>query len=931
VILFGGFRLSPSTRALTRDGTPVHLGARALDILIALIGRAGEVVSKAELFAIVWPNLFIEESNLRVHIASLRKALGDSQSGPRFITSVSGRGYVFVAKAERISAGMEVAGTAQSTLSSRREGSSASLIKIVGRDEIVAEIADQLPRSRFITITGTGGIGKTAVALAIAAKLAAGYRDGVRFVDFGPLTSRDVVVAHLASFLRLPSPDTQPLHDVISYLLTRSLLLVLDNCEHVIGPVSQIAEAIHKQAPGVEILATSRESLRTAGEWVKRLEPLTVPLIPMRLTAADALRFSAVQLFVERLAACDGSYELTDANAATVAEICSKLDGMPLAIELAATRVPLFGLRGLAERLDDRLSILTKGRRTAAPRHQTLAAMIDWSYETLSEDEKIVWRRLSVCRAPFTLEAAIAVAKDPLTDTFNMVEVLDNLIEKSLVSGDTHGSAAKYRLLESFRLYALDKLLGNEESECVRRRHAQYWYDCSIGSGDNWIEIPTAEWLAQHSGDVADIRAALDWAFDSPGDPILGIRIVTASAPYWFKTLLLPELRRYLEHALKLASDFPEIGDQLLMRLHVALAHSIFHTLGPVREVGEALSKAADIAERLGDAPSQLQALWALFGNSSTKGDYADMMSSLARTADVVARYPELAIAAPMYDRMAALGYHLVGEQEKALHHAQRSLQYPAVQRHDGGFVYDHKTATSSHYSRVLWLGGRPDAAAEVIRSTIEHALAINQPFAFGYFLVFGACPVSIWSGDLDSLRKHVSLLSDEAVGVPLTIWRVGGEFYERVLSFLEAADKRAALHRLKPIETSLTPSQAEGLTTFNWQLLHPESLAQAMEGNVNWCTAEVLRAQGETLLTSGNADAWSEAERLFLRSMEISRQQKALSWELRSASSLARVWHSGGRTRQARDLLNDVYGRFTEGFATRDLVEAKTLLEALY
>jgi hypothetical protein len=306
-------------------------------------------------------------------------------------------------------------------------------------------------------------------------------------------------------------------------------------------------------------------------------------------------------------------------------------------------------------------------------------------------------------------------------------------------------------------------------------------------------------------------------------------------------------------------------------------------------------------------------------------------MSSLARMADVVARYPELAIAAPMYDRMASLGYHLVGEQEKALHHAQRSLQYPAVQRHDGGFVYDHKTATSSHYSRVLWLGGRPDAAAEVIRSTIEHALAINQPFAFGYFLVFGACPVSIWSGDLDSLRKHVSLLSDEAVGVPLTIWRVGGEFYERVLSFLEAADKRAALYRLKPVETSLTPSQAEGLTTFNWQLLHPESLAQAMEGNVNWCTAEVLRAQGETLLTSGNADAWSEAERLFLRSIEISRDQKALSWELRGASSLARAWHSDGRTRQARDLLNDVYGRFTEGFATRDLVEAKTLLEALY
>jgi predicted ATPase/DNA-binding winged helix-turn-helix (wHTH) protein len=929
---FEEFQLWPTSRVLTRGKGPVQLGARALDILIALVERAGHVVSKEELFALVWPNRLIEESNLRVHIAAVRKALGDGRSGTRFIASVPGRGYTFVAEVVRTprqDGKTDQHGTSVTSLD--HAGFPAALTRIFGRDDVVAEIADQLSRKRLVTITGTGGIGKTSVALAVALRVASGYRDGVQIIDLAPLAHPALLAAHLASRLRLPALDEkEPLQKILTHLRPRAQLIVLDNCEHVIGAASAIAEAILAHAPDVHLLATSREPLRAAGEWVQRLTPLAVPPSTPALNAAEAMRFAAVQLFVERLRAWDGSFALADGDARMIAEICARLDGLPLAIELAATRVPLFGLQGLADRLDDRFRILTKGRRTAVQRHQTLGSMVDWSYEGLSGEEKTVWRRLSVFRSSFTIEAADAIANDGSADNFSMVDVLDDLLQKSLIVSDSSSGEIRYRLLESLRLYAFTKLLENQEAEYMRRRHAQYWYERSIGWGDNWIEVPNADWLAKHSGDIADLRAALDWAFAPGGDPVLGVRITAASAPVWFKMLLLPELRRYLEHAITLSEGMAEIDDALRIRLHVALAHAIFHGIGPVPEVAKAFSTAIHFARRAGDLNYQLQCLWGLYGHHSTYGDYGPMASATSQVAAIFAKHREPIIAAT-YNRMAALSLHLLGEQENALHHAEEALRYPAVQRHDGGFVYDHKTASSAHYCRILWMLGRCDQAAQLARTTVERANRIEQVFAFGYFLVFGACPVAIWNGDLVALRRYVDLLLDETIGVPLTIWRIEGEFYARVLAFLDVPEsERSPAHVARLVGEKLTPYQAERLSTFARQLLHPEPLAQALGGATNWCSAEILRKRAEMLLASHGENSNSEAENLFLRSIDISRKQKALSWELRSTTSLARLWHRNGRTGQARDLLDRLYERFTEGFATRDLLEAKALLDLL-
>ncbi|HEY4037775.1 MAG TPA: winged helix-turn-helix domain-containing protein [Burkholderiaceae bacterium] len=939
-IEFGNFRLVPSSRMLSRNGSAVHLGDRALELLIALIERRGRVVSKKELFEIVWPKVFVEESNLRVNIAALRKALGDGQLGSRFITNIPGRGYAFVADVRQSGVGEEDAAPSSAPAPDSRSELPARLARIVGRNETVTRIAEELSDRRLITITGAGGIGKTAVALAVAEKIAGTYRDGVRILDLATLPSPTLIAPHLASLLRLPTTGVDPLNAVVAHIRTWNLLLIFDNCEHVVEAASAVAVELLTRAAEVHILATSREPLRATGEWVQRLAPLACPPVSKALTLQQALAFPAARLFMDRVLACDGGYRFTDDDAPPIADLCAKLDGLPLAIELAAARVPVFGIRGVVDRLDDRFNILTKGLRTAVPRHQTLSAMIDWSYQALPEHEKTVWRRLSVFAGSFALEAATVIGLSEPTDHLAVIDALDSLVEKSLVTVDALASEARYRMLESLRLYALGKLQEREEVGCVRRRHAEYYSRCSFGSGidpafgpaDSWLPTPSAQWLDCHSGDIVDIRAAIDWAF-STGDNALAIKLIGGSASLWFKLLLLPELRALLERAVLLAPGLEGIDDELVMRLQVALAHSTFHTLGSVQDVGLALDKALAIAERRDDVNAQLQILWARWGSLATEGHYADMMPGLQRVGAMMVNWPGVAIA-PLYNRMAALAYHLLGDQQAALRHAELTLDHAGVGQlagRDGIFVYDHKIAASSHHARILWTTGSPDSALEVIRAAAEDAARIEQPFAYGFFLVFAAVPISLWTGDLRGARRHVAELLDAASGIAFNVWRSAGNIYQWALETLEQpSGARSTVADRIPGEELLTPFLIESLATFSWRLCHPRLLLTGAGDEVNWSTAETLRARGEKLLASAGTHARSKAQDLFVRSIDISRRQHARSWELRSATSLARLWQADGRSAEARDLLAGVYQQFTEGFATRDLMDAKALLDTL-
>ena len=457
---FGPFKLGTHRRVINEAGSPVHLGSRAREILTTLLERAGETVGKQELMARVWPHRFVEEGTLRVHISALRKALGAGEAGCHYIENVTGHGYRFVGRVTHSSA-IEQVPTVP-----------FPLVRLIGRTGPISTIAESLPNRRLVTVVGPGGVGKTAVAVASANRLRASYPDGVCLADLSGDTDSLSIARSVAAALGLPKDSNNVLSAVIQYLKSRRTLLVLDSCDRVVDAAAVLAEDLLGELPDVGVIATSREPLRAKGEWLVRLGPLDLPAPPTPRTVEQALKFPALQLFVERASASLQNFELHDADVAAVVDICCRLDGLPLPIELAAARVDLFGVRGLAARLHDGLRLLTRGYRTAVPRHQSLRALLDWSYQTLTPCEQIVLRRLAVFTAPFDLASATAAVIDKTIDATDALDILANLTAKSLLVAHAAGGQILYRLFKTSRAFALEKLDCSEDLAEIRQRHA---------------------------------------------------------------------------------------------------------------------------------------------------------------------------------------------------------------------------------------------------------------------------------------------------------------------------------------------------------------------------------------------------------------------------------------------------------------------------
>jgi predicted ATPase/DNA-binding winged helix-turn-helix (wHTH) protein len=466
-ISFGPFCLRPEQRVLLEAGRPVRIGGRGLDLLVALVERAGEVVTKQDLIARVWPTVSVCEDNLKTQIAVLRTALGDGRDGARYVVSSPGRGYCFVAPVTRSSE------PPQETPPPASLGGPIKppirITRLIGREGVVRQLLGGLQRRRFVTIVGPGGIGKTSVALAVAEALESSCKSSVCFVDLSQLSDPSQVMGALASALGVAASIDDPTERIIAFLRGGQALIVLDCCERVVDGAAVAAESLLERSPDLRILATSREALRAEGEVICRLPALETPPDIDGLTAVEALGFPAVKLFVERVTRTIDNFELSDADAPIVAHICRRLDGLPLAIELAAGHVHAFGARGLAELLG-RFRLLMRGRRTAMQRHQTLGAALDWSYETLSEPERAILRRLSAFAGAFTLDEACAIGTDAAVSAHEVAEILENLVAKSLLQADLKTLSCCYRLLETTRTYAQDKLAQSGEMHDVARR-----------------------------------------------------------------------------------------------------------------------------------------------------------------------------------------------------------------------------------------------------------------------------------------------------------------------------------------------------------------------------------------------------------------------------------------------------------------------------
>jgi predicted ATPase/DNA-binding winged helix-turn-helix (wHTH) protein len=941
-ISFGSFRLLPSQRLLLEGDKPVRLGSRAFDVLTALVERAGEVVGKEELIARAWPQTLVGEANLKIQVSTLRRVLGDGQGGHRYVVTVTGRGYNFVApvsheEPSRAPLPRLIATAAAHNLP-------LAVTRMIGRDDVVASLASRLSRQRLVTVVGPGGIGKTTVALAVAERMIADYEHGVWLIDLAPLGDPRLVPSAAATVLGLEVRTENPLPGLVGGLKDKRMLLLLDNCEHVIGAAASLAAAVLSGVPQINILATSREPLGVTGEREYHLRPLGSPPTSSGLTAAQAATFPAVQLFVERVTDIIEDFSLTDANAPLIVEICQRLDGLPLAIEFATPRVEVLGVEGLAARLDHTLPLLGTRRRATTTRHQTMRAVVDWSYGLLSEGDQQFLRALAIFAGGFTVEAATTVAIDAAVIPFEAIDLLADLVAKSLVVADVSGAKPRFRLLDTTRAYAIEKLDESGERERLACRHAEHFRHLF---GRAQVELATRrtdEWLADYAREIDNVRAALDWAFSPRGDASIGVALTAAAVPLWMQLALVEECRSRVEQALAGLGREAPIDARSEMKLQAALGASLLLTKGAVAEAAQASTAALHLAESLGDTEYQLRASWEIWVHRTSTGEHAAALAVAQQFYTIALEHADPA-ALPMADRIIGMSYHYLGDQTSAWRHIDRMMRAdvdpqpgPPLIR----FWFDQLVAGRVVLARILWLQGLADQAWRAVQSAVGDAEALTDPATLCYALSHGGCLLALWVGDLATAERYTEMLLDQSRRHGFAPWN---DFASRLkgVVLVKTGDLDGGSPLLRAgLDEIIDPNSGlwflTGLGELAEALGHlgrcAEGLAAVERGidrsQRGWLAPELLRIKGELLLLQGATGPTEAVEDVFRQALDGARRQETLSWELRAATSLARLLRNRGRPADASSCLQPVYDRFTEGFGTADLRTAKRLLDEL-
>jgi predicted ATPase/DNA-binding winged helix-turn-helix (wHTH) protein len=542
---FGRYRADIARRALFVDGAPVRLGARAFDVLTALIERRERLVSKSELLDVAWPHAVVDENNLQVQISALRKLLG-----PDVIATIPGRGYKFTAllEGDRQAPAEPAMQSAASLPPAARTNLPTQLAPLYGREADVQAVNRQLQGHRLVTIAGAGGIGKTRVGQAVAQTLREAFPDGVWLIELAPLAEASLVAATVAQMLGHQLRSTHaPLDELVALLGSQRLLLLVDNCEHLVDAVSQLAQVLLDGAPAVHLLVTSQEPLRLPQERLYRLGTLGVPGEGARASVEQALECGAVRLFVERAHALDPRFALDKHNLQAVIDICRELDGLALAIEMAAARVPVLGVQGVRERLGERMRMLTAGSRIALRRHQTLRAALDWSHSLLEEPDQIVFRRLGVFSGGCSIEAAQQVASDHQIDEWAVLDAIGRLVDKSLIVADGD-ERPRYRMLESARAYALERLAQVGETDALARRHAGWLAAYAERIGNELFDAGGTEdgFIAARAAEFDNFRAALKWTLGDAGDAGIALQLLGYASPLAFLAASRAECEAWL-------------------------------------------------------------------------------------------------------------------------------------------------------------------------------------------------------------------------------------------------------------------------------------------------------------------------------------------------------------------------------------------------
>lgn len=897
-LCFGPFTLYPLHYLLLQDGEVVPLGSRAMLLLIALATRAGELMGKHELLGLVWPNMVVEECNLRTQVKTLRRILGN-HGGLAYIATLSGQGYRFVApvttqafqpsiplKAPVIHRGSHVPYSRQS---------------IIGRDRQIETLGEQLLRQRFVTITGPGGIGKTALAAAVANQLADHFPLGIVFVDLAPLSDSSFSEGMLAAALEVSCAVQSVTHACEA----DKQLLILDNCEHCLQEVAIAVEGFIVQSPRCCILITSRQALHAEAEFVHELVPLPVPECDQPLASSLALSYASIALFVERITANDPGFVLRDADVPAAAAICRMLDGNALAIEMAALRVPTFGLTHLKTLLDSDFRLQMMGRRTAPQRHRTLAAALDWTYTRLLEDERAIVRQLSVFTGAFSVTAVKAVVAIGMSEAEDLTERLEKLLEKSLLIAVAEGPIKSYRLAHTTRLYAHEKLFEHQELRVTAQRHAVYTLSVLRQSVKDLDTLTPDAWLDLYGAEIDAVRAALHWAYAQDGDTAAGVEITLMSVPLWLRLCLINECHGWLEKGSHSAAYVTSVMPRQYLRLLATLANATGLAKGCGLEVREAWKRVIETARPLCDTEHELRGLWGLWSDRCCSSHYHEAL-------ELAGRYVSLSQTNDSPDRqllgsyMQAVPLFYTGDLRGAQQMIGEALDAPISSR---TYIFDlhcnQRTSARAFQAHIQLLQGDVRQALLTIDSAVKEAMAAAHPASLWGALCLNALPIALLVNHGQKSQHFFTLLQASVNRENLPIWSLITRCFEYVLmirdNHLEAGIPLLgeALIELRngggdPLYSLFRSEYAQGLA---WIGLHQQgldviedTLCTSAGHQEHWFHSELLRIKAQLLLRQGDPASRALVHELLQKAMCIAEQQGAGFWIARISADLARL-----------------------------------------
>ena len=908
----GECEIDLARRELRVLGAPVPVGGRAFEVIEVLARSAGEIVTKNELMNRFWPGAVVMENTLHVHTMAVRKALGPYRS---LLKTVSGRGYRLLGDwtVSRHGAAKPPVGVQPMRVNGESPLTNfpVPVTRLVGRTAAVAQLRDLVSAYRVVTLTGPGGIGKTSLVLKVARGIVREFAGGGWLVELALLSDPALVSKAVADALRVPSGPTNSTPEAIARSIgDKKLLLVLDNCEHLIEAVATLAETLLTHCPHTTIIATSRETLRIQGEHVYRVPPLDVPA-PGQDEAEHILNSSAVELFITRTKALDAGFLPRAGELPSIGAICRHLDGIPLAIEFAAARASTSGIQPVLAHLHDRFVMLTSGRRTALPRHRTVQAVLDWSYELLPEAEQHLLRHLAIFSDGFTVEAAAAVVNDGGADPSLVLDGITNLVAKSLVALD-RDTPPRWYLLETIRVYGLGKLDGHGERATAARRQATYFRDLFSRSAAVSDASVSADERTGWVREIDNVRAVLDWCFSAGGDTSIGVDLAAFYAG-WFR---------------------------------VDVATSTVDTTRGARQSLDLLTKALDTAHALDDLDAQARALVGVITHHSFSAEHDRARAAAERLLRVADRTGNAALSRNA-EGLIGSALVMVGRPREARGFLQRflnvGLSMPDQSRRSE-IVLVYRGVARAFFARALWLQGFIDQARLEVQTSLDELAATDSPFLFCRGLYHGACRIMPTTGDFAAAEQSIARLTETATRIDAPFWQTAGrflsgklmiergEFAQGVTVLNDAFDvcRRTGWRMSYPEFKGALATGLAGLGQFHEALAAVneglDDVVQAEHGH-DLFFAELQRIKGEILLQS---EAMTAAEESFRKALDIARAQEALLWELRTALSLARLRVAQGRGGEARQLLAQIYDRFTEGFETPDLRAAKAFLDEL-